>query len=210
MSHSTPGPPSSRKQRSGFFSFRRSVGQREITVYLRELSLVLRAGLTLDDALLLLAGEERRGLAVVSRDLRAAISGGQSFADALKRHPKLFGADLIAMVRVAEAAGNLDKILESVGEERLRTERLLDKISSSLRYPAVLFVVAISVLVFFLVVVVPQFASVLRDFGQRGDRARRCRPRRLGFLCEQRRRPGGNAAGYPRRRPLRVPPPAGA
>lgn len=149
-----------------FFSFERTVGQREITVYLRELSLVLRAGLTLDDALLLLAGEERRGLAVISRDLRAAISGGQSFADALKRHPKLFGADLIAMVRVAEAAGNLDKILESVGEERLRTERLLDKISSSLRYPAVLFIAAISVLVFFLMVVVPQFAGVLRDFGQ--------------------------------------------
>lgn len=149
-----------------FFSFQRAVSQREITVYLRELSLVLRAGLTLDDALLLLAGEERRGLAVVSRDLRAAISGGQSFADALKRHPKLFGTDLIAMVRVAEAAGNLDKILESVGEERLRTERLLDKISSSLRYPAVLFVAAISVLLFFLVVVVPQFAGVLRDFGQ--------------------------------------------
>ena len=148
------------------FSLQRSVGQREITVFLRELSLVLRAGLTLDDALLLLAGEERRGLAVVCRDLRAAISGGQSFADALRRHPKMFGADLIAMVRVAEAAGNLDKILESVGEERLRTERLLDKISSSLRYPAVLFVAAISVLIFFLVVVVPQFAGVLRDFGQ--------------------------------------------
>lgn len=160
------GAPKQAEASQRFFSFQRSVSQREVTVFLRELSLVLRAGLTLDDALLLLAGEERRGLAVVSRDLRAAISGGQSFADALKRHPKLFGADLIAMVRVAEAAGNLDKILESVGEERLRTERLLDKISSSLRYPAVLFVAAISVLVFFLAVVVPQFGSVLRDFGQ--------------------------------------------
>lgn len=160
------GTPKQAEASQRFFSFQRSVSQREVTVFLRELSLVLRAGLTLDDALLLLAGEERRGLAVVSRDLRAAISGGQSFADALRRHPKLFGADLIAMVRVAEAAGNLDKILESVGEERLRTERLLDKISSSLRYPAVLFVAAISVLVFFLAVVVPQFGSVLRDFGQ--------------------------------------------
>jgi general secretion pathway protein F len=149
-----------------WFTFQRNVGQREVTVYLRELSLVLRAGLTLDDALLLLAGEERRGLAAISRDLRASITGGQSFGDALKRHPKLFSADLIAMVRVAEASGNLDKILESVGEERLRTERLLSKISSSLRYPAVLLVAAISVLLFFLVVVVPQFASVLRDFGQ--------------------------------------------
>lgn len=149
-----------------FFSFRRSVGRREVTVFLRELSLVLRAGLTLDDSLLLLAGEEGPGIAAIARDLRAAISGGLSFGDALQRHPRLFGPDLIAMVRVAEASGSLEGVLESVGEERVRTERLLDKVSSSLRYPAVLLVVALSVLTFFLVAVVPQFATVLRDFGQ--------------------------------------------
>jgi general secretion pathway protein F len=149
-----------------FLIFRRRVGRREVTVFLRELALVLRAGLTLDDALLLLAGEEGPGLAAVARDLRAAISGGASFGDALQRHPRLFGSDLVAMIRVAEAAGNLDAVLEAVGEERARTERLLDKVSSSLRYPAVLLVVAIAVLLFFLVVVVPQFAAVLRDFGQ--------------------------------------------
>jgi general secretion pathway protein F len=150
----------------GFFSFRRPVGRREITVFLRELSLVLRAGLTLDDALPLLAGEEGAGLAAIVRDLRAAITAGASFGDALQRYPRLFGPDLVAMVRVAEATGNLDGVLESVGEERARTERLMDKVSSALRYPAVLMIVALSVLVFFLVYVVPQFASVLRDFGQ--------------------------------------------
>jgi general secretion pathway protein F len=151
---------------SSFFTFRRRVGRREITVFLRELSLVLRAGLTLDDALLLLAGEESAGLAAIVRDLRAAITAGASFADALERYPRLFGADLVAMVRVAEATGNLDGVLEAVGEERARTERLMDKVSSALRYPAVLLVVAVGVLVFFLMYVVPQFASVLRDFGQ--------------------------------------------
>ncbi len=149
-----------------FFSLRRPVGRREITVFLRELSLVLRAGLTLDDALLLLAGEESAGLANIVRDLRAAITAGASFGDALERYPRLFGADLVAMVRVAEATGNLDGVLELVGEERARTERLMDKVSSALRYPAVLMIVALGVLVFFLVYVVPQFASVLRDFGQ--------------------------------------------
>jgi general secretion pathway protein F len=146
--------------------FHRPAGRREMTVFLRELSLVLRAGLTLDDALLLLAGEEKAGLAAIIRDLRVTITGGASFGDALQRHPRLFGPDLVAMVRVAEASGNLDGVLESVGEERARTERLLDKISGALRYPAVLLLVALSVLTFFLVVVVPQFASVLRDFGQ--------------------------------------------
>jgi general secretion pathway protein F len=145
----------------------RSVGRREVTGFLRELSLILRAGLVLDDALLLLAGEESRGLAAVARDLRGAISAGAGFGDALQRHPKLFGPDLVAMVRVAEASGSLDTVLESVSEERARTERLMDKVASSLRYPAVLLVLAMAVLIFFLVAIVPQFAAVLKDFGQK-------------------------------------------
>src|SRR6478752_328834 len=112
----TAGKGGGKKVRS-FLSFRRPVGRKEITVFLRELSLVLRAGLTLDDALLLLAGEEGAGLAAVVRDLRAAITAGASFGDALQRYPRLFGPDLVAMVRVAEATGNLDSVLEAVGEE---------------------------------------------------------------------------------------------
>lgn len=150
-----------------FFGLTRSVGRREVTAFLRELSLILRAGLAVDEGLQLLAGEEGPGLAAVARDLRSAITGGASFGDALQRHPKLFGPDLVAMVRVAEASGSLESVLESVSEERARTERLMDKIGSSLRYPAVLLVLASSVLVFFLIAIVPQFAAVLKDFGQR-------------------------------------------
>jgi general secretion pathway protein F len=153
----------------GIFTLRRPAGHRDITVFLRELALVLRAGVALDEALLLLVGEESAGLAAIIRDLRVAITSGASFGDALERHPRLFGPDLVTMVRIAEASGNLDGVLESVGEERARLERLLDKISSALRYPAFLLLVALSVLVFFLVVVVPQFASVLRDFGHPPD-----------------------------------------
>ena len=149
--------------------FRRPVGRREITGFLRELSLVLRAGLQLDDALLLLAGEEKAGLAAIARELRVTIGHGNSFGEALERYPRLFGPDLVAMVRVAEASGNLDGVLESVGEERARTEQLLDKITSSLRYPAFLLVVALSVLTFFMIVVVPQFGATLRDFGPPPD-----------------------------------------
>jgi len=150
-----------------FFGFRRPVGQREVTVFLRELALVLRAGLPVDEALLLLAGEEGPGLAAVARDLRTAITAGASFSDALQRHPNLFGPDLIAMARVAEAAGTLDTVLESVSEERATIERLMDKVSSSLRYPAAVLTMAFAVLIFFLVAVVPQFGAVLRDYGQK-------------------------------------------
>lgn len=150
----------------GRFSFTRSVSQRELTVFIRELALVLRAGLPLDEALLLLSGEERPRLAVVAARLRSAITGGAGFAESMQKQPKIFKPDLIATVRVAEASGNLDGVLESVAEERAKTEKLVDKISGSLRYPAFLLLASMGVMVFFLLVVVPQFATVIRDFGQ--------------------------------------------
>lgn len=145
--------------------FTRPVSKHDVTVFIRELALVLRAGLRLDDALQLLSDEGQTGIASVVRSLRMTINGGGTFAEALQRHPRLFGPDLVAMVRVAESSGSLESVLDSVGEERARMDGLLDKISASLRYPAFLLLVAIGVLTFFMVVVVPQFAATLRDFG---------------------------------------------
>lgn len=149
----------------GFFSFRSKASGRDVTTFLHDLALVLRAGLPLDEALHLLASEESSAIASVARDLRRSITGGASLAEAMAGHTGLFGADIVTMVRVAEAAGTLDKVLSSVAVARGKSERMLETISSSLRYPAFLLLAASGVLVFFLVAVVPQFAGVLRDFG---------------------------------------------
>jgi general secretion pathway protein F len=151
--------------RTSFFSLRGRVGGREITTFFADLALVLRAGLPLDEALDLVASEERSGIAAVARDLRRSVTGGASFAEAMGGHGRLFGSDVITMVRVAEAAGTLDRVLASVAEARARSEKMVETISASLRYPAFLLVAASGVLIFFLLAVVPQFAGVLRDFG---------------------------------------------
>ena len=152
-------------ERSSLFSFSRAASGRDVTTFLSDLSLVLRAGLPLDEALDLVASEEKSAIAAVARDLRHSVTGGASFAEAMAGHDRLFGSDVVTMVRVAEAAGTLDKVLKTVAEARARSERMVESISSSLRYPAFLLLAASAVLIFFLVVVVPQFAGVLRDFG---------------------------------------------
>ena len=152
-----------------FWSFRRTLGQRELTILLRELALVLRAGLPLIDAIELLAGEQGGAQASVMKDIGRAIGSGASFHEALSRHPQLFGGELVAVVRVAEASGSLETVLESLAEDRVRNEQLMDKVSSSLRYPAILLLASIGVLVFLLVAVIPQFTSVVRDFGGAKD-----------------------------------------
>lgn len=160
----TSAPASSAEQRQGFFSLGPRVSQRGITIFLRDLALLLRAGLPLNEALHLLAGEERRGLTQIAATLNAEISSGSSLSEAMQKYPQVFRVDLVAMVKVAEASGSLERVLDAVADDRLRTERLVDKISASLRYPVFLLVAAVSILLFFMMVIVPQFAAIIRDF----------------------------------------------
>lgn len=150
---------------SSFFSFAGKASGRDVSVFLHDLALVLRAGLPLDEALELLTSEESGAIASIVRDLRRSVTGGASLAEAMGAHPNLFGSDIVTMVRVAEAAGHLDRVLQSVAEARVKSERMMETVSSSLRYPAFLLLAASAVLIFFLIGVVPQFAGVLRDFG---------------------------------------------
>ncbi len=96
-------------------------------------------------------------------------SPARAFADALGRYPKLFPPMYVALVRVGEASGSLDQVLEVLADERMRAEAVRRKLTEAMRYPAFIFVAAACVLMFFLTFVLPQFASVLHDFGAKID-----------------------------------------
>jgi general secretion pathway protein F len=112
----------------------------------------------------------------VVADIRSRVVAGESFAEALSRHEGLFPAMYVALIRVGEASGSLDQVLEVLADERTRNEALKRRLGEAIRYP--LFVLGASgcVLLFFLTFVLPQFASVLQDFGAKVD------PFVLGFL----------------------------
>lgn len=159
---------------AGGSRFRFTFGQRaraeDVTVLTLDLALLLKAGARLHDGLELLATDIDIGRlrAVVSR-IRASVLAGESFADAISHHPSLFPPMYVALVRVGEASGTLDHILEVLASERSRAEALRRKLSDALRYPAFVLFAAGCVLFFFLLFVLPQFATVLRDFGAKLD-----------------------------------------
>jgi len=146
-----------------------TVSKREITILLQDLALLLRSGLPLDDGLRLLTDNASAAMARLIGRLRRTIGAGGNFADALWSQPATALPDLVAMVKSAEAAGNLEHALGIIAQERLKQERVSAKIRAAVRYPAFLLVVSVAVLLFFLVFVVPQFADVVRDFGARPD-----------------------------------------
>ena len=142
----------------------------DVTTLTRDLALLLRAGARIDDALELLASDIDIGrLRPVVAQIKASVLAGESFAEAIARHPTLFPAVYVALVRVGEASGTLDQVLDLLADERDRADTVRRKLSEALRYPLFLLFAATCVMVFFLVFVLPQFSAVLRDFGAKLD-----------------------------------------
>ncbi|WP_315806873.1 MULTISPECIES: type II secretion system F family protein [unclassified Bradyrhizobium] len=161
----------------GFGPFNRPSAA-EVTTFTRDLALLLRAGARLDDALELLAGDADVGrLRPVVAKLRVALLSGESLADAVAAHPELFPAMYVALVRVGEVSGTLDQVLEALGAERARAEQTRRKLTDAMQYPVFVLIAAVCVMLFFILVVLPQFSSVLQDFGGKSDTA-------LGFFID--------------------------
>jgi general secretion pathway protein F len=151
-------------------------GRTEVTTFTRDLALLLKAGARLDDALELLASDADVGrLRPVVGKLRAALLSGESLAEAIGAHPTLFPPMYVALVRVGEISGTLDQVLELLGQERMRSEAVRRKLTDAMQYPLFVLIAAIGVMLFFILFVLPQFSSVLQDFGNKSDSA-------LGFF----------------------------
>ena len=142
----------------------------DVTIFTRDLALLLKAGARLDAALELLASDKDIGrLRPIIGKVRSSILSGESLAEAISHHPKVFPEVYVALVRVGEASGTLDHVLEVLAAERERGEALRRKLGEAMRYPAFILFAAGCVLTFFLLFVLPQFASVLSGFQAKLD-----------------------------------------
>src|ERR1700684_665082 len=104
----------------------------DVTVFTRDLGLLLRAGARVNDGLELLASDRDVGrLRPVVAEVRSHVLPGETFADALGRYPKLFTPMYVALIRVGEASGSLDQVLEVLAAERMRAEAMRRKVSEA-------------------------------------------------------------------------------
>jgi general secretion pathway protein F len=142
----------------------------EVTVFTADLALLLRTGTRINEALELLAADADIGrMRATAAALAASVLSGESLGEAINRHPRIFPPIYVALVRVGEASSTLMTILEALARERQRAEALSRRLTDTLRYPAFLLVAATAVMLFFLLFVLPQFASVFRDFNAKLD-----------------------------------------
>lgn len=142
----------------------------DVTIFTRDLALLLKAGARLDDGLELLAEDRNLGrLRPTVTKIRAGILAGESFAETISQHPTLFPPIYVALVQVGETSGKLNHILDMIAAERARSEALRRKVTDALQYPAFILLGATGVLSFFILFVLPQFSASLKDFGAKSD-----------------------------------------
>src|SRR5207249_5846147 len=101
----------------------------------------------------------------VIKDVCARVEGGDSFSEALQKHPKVFNRLYVCMVAAGEKGGLLAEILARLAVYLENAARLRKKVKSAMMYPTVVTVVAILITIFLLVKVVPVFGEIFQGFG---------------------------------------------
>lgn len=137
----------------------------ELMHFSRQLAAFLRAGIPILDALTSLAeGTDNDRLETVLYEMADALREGETFADAVEEHPKVFPSVYQAVIRTAELTGNLDGVLDQLSaylERDLDTKR---QITSALTYPSIVVLMAIGTVAVVAGWVLPKFETFFASF----------------------------------------------
>lgn len=147
---------------TGFFK-RVSFG--EIVAFTRQLSIMITAGLTLIDALVLLQRQTKNQVfAKALNEILHEIEGGGSFADALEKYPQYFPKIYVSLVRAGEASGKLDVVLARLAENLENERELKSKIKGAMIYPTIIIIGMVLVIFLVMILVIPKLTSMYKEF----------------------------------------------
>jgi len=161
-------PVSVREKPAAFsFSMGSKAKNRDIVIMTRQFATMVNAGLPLVQALEILVAQTdsepiRKALGAVLHD----VESGNTLADALAQHPKVFTELYVNMVSAGESGGILDTIMNRLAEFLEKNEALARKVKAAMIYPAVISVVAIGAIVVLLLFVIPTFQAMFASFDQ--------------------------------------------
>lgn len=142
------------------------VSDKDIVVFTRQFATMIDAGLPLVQCLeILTAQTENKVLAKTIGEVRQDVEAGSTYADALRKHPKVFDDLYVNMVAAGEAGGILDTILNRLAKHIEKAMKLKKQVKTAMVYPAVIMCVAIIIIAILMVWVIPVFAKMFADFG---------------------------------------------
>ncbi|GAB4346834.1 MAG: type II secretion system F family protein [Candidatus Abyssubacteria bacterium] len=141
------------------------VKEEVVTSFLRQLFMLLEAGVTLLRGMNTLSERtSNKTFKAVLKDVADRIEAGNTLWQSLSYHPRYFNHLFVSIVRAGESSGTLTEIINRLAEYREKKALLRRQVGSALAYPFVVFLASLAILVLFLVVVVPEFESLFESF----------------------------------------------
>lgn len=137
---------------------------REKSIFCRQFVSILRAGVTIIDALGMLADQtENKGFAKAIKDVQSSIRKGETLGNSMRNMPEYFPPMLVNLVDAGEASGSLDVSLERMAIQFEKDAKLKGMIKKAMVYPIVVCIVAVAVVIVMLAFVVPKFMEMFQD-----------------------------------------------
>ena len=137
---------------------------KDLTVFTRQLAILLDAGLPLIRSLKTLERQAKNpAVKTVLGKVATSVEGGSTFSEALAQHPKSFDKLYLNMIRAGEAAGKLELILTRLAGFREKAAKIAGKVKSAMVYPAIVLTIAIGITIFLMIFIVPKFEVMFTE-----------------------------------------------
>ena len=150
----------------GFSLFKKKIKPEDVVIFSKQFATMVKAGLPILNVLGMLRDQlEHPELTKIVEEIRKNLEGGLTLSKCFEKYPDIFDNIYINLIKAGEASGKLDIFLMKLVESLEKREKVKKKIKSALTYPVVMFTVAITVMVFMLIKVVPVFAQMYEGMG---------------------------------------------
>ena len=158
--------PKEKKKSSGSSLFKKKITPQDTVIFSKQFATMVKAGLPILSTLANLRDQtEHPAMKEIIEDIRKSLEGGVTLSKCFSKYPKTFDNIYVNLIKAGEASGKLDLFLMKLVESLEKKEAIKKKIKGALMYPAVMFIVAMSVMVFMLTNVVPVFAEMYAGMG---------------------------------------------
>jgi type IV pilus assembly protein PilC len=150
-----------------FFKRFKGIDMRELAVFSRQFATLVASGMPMLRALHTLEEQtEDEEVREAIAGVRADVEAGSTLEQAMERHPRVFDRLYRAMVRSGEESGRLEEALDRIAYQVEKTDALRRQVKSALMYPALIFTVALGVLVAVVALVIPVFVGIFEQIAE--------------------------------------------
>jgi len=155
-----------KKSKPLFGASGKKITPKDISVFSRQMATMMSSGVPLVQSFEIVGrGHENPNMQTLILAVKADVEAGNHLADALAKHPLYFDELYINLVRAGEAAGILEDLMNKIATYKEKTEAIKGKIKKALFYPTAVLIMAFIVTAVLMIFVIPQFASLFKDFG---------------------------------------------